>query len=314
MDKLSRRNFIALTATGALGAGVLAGRGLRTDAPGEAISFVVDPTVKNPTDKVRLGKTDLKISLVGVGTGTNGWNHQSNQTRLGQESFTRLIRHAHDSGITFFDLADQYGTNPYFSRAMQGVPRDRYIIQTKTNSRDPQQARQDIDRFLRELGTDHIDVLIIHCVTEADWTTRYRGVMDVMEEARQKGKIRAHGVTCHSYEALQAAAASAWVDTNQVRWNARAAHADADVETLRKLFAQMRGKGQGMVGMKVVGQGDIVRGADAMSPASCFRFQIESGVVDAFVVGVEKLDHIDELLRGTQVALAELGYRTVVPA
>ena len=314
MNKLSRRNFIALTATGALGAGVLASSRPRAEAPGEAVAFVIDPTIKNPTDKVRLGKTDLKISVVGVGTGTNGWNHQSNQTRLGQESFTRLMRHAHDSGITFFDLADQYGSNPYFSRAMQGIARDRYVIQTKTNSRDPQQARQDIDRFLRELHTDYLDVLIVHCVTEKDWTTRYRGVMDVLEEAKQKGKIRAHGVTCHSYEALQAAAASPWVETNQVRWNPRAVHADADVETLRKLFAQMRGKGQGMVGMKVVGQGDIVRGADALAPASCFRFQIESGVVDAFVVGVEKLEHIDELLRGTQVAIAELGYRTVVPA
>ena len=314
MDKLSRRNFIALTATGALGAGVLASRTLRPDAVAASPAFVVDPAIKNPTDKVRLGKTGLKISLVGIGTGTSGWNHQSNQTRLGQESFTRMMRHAHDSGITFFDLADQYGSNPYFSRAMQGVARDRYVIQTKTNNRDPQAARRDIDRFLRELNTDYIDVLIVHCVTEADWTTRYRGVMDVLEEAKQRGKIRAHGVTCHSYEALQAAAASPWVETNQVRWNPRAAHADADVPTLRKLFAEMRGKGQGMVGMKVVGQGDIVRGTDALPPASCFRFQIESGVVDAFVVGVEKLEHIDELLRGTQVAIAELGYRTVVPA
>jgi len=312
MDRLSRRNFIALTATGALGAGVLAGRGLHADAPAEAAAFVVDPAIKNPTDKVRLGKTGLKISVVGIGTGTVGVNHQSNQTRLGQEAFTRLMRHAHDSGITFFDLADQYGSNPYFGRAMQGVPRTSYVIQTKTNSREPQAVRQDIDRFLRELNTDYLDVLIVHCVTERDWTTRYRGVMDVMEEAKQKGKIRAHGVTCHSFEALQAAAASPWVDTNQVRWNSRARHADAEVETLRKLFAGMRAKGQGMVGMKVVGQGDLVRGDDAMSPASCFHFQIESGVVDAFVVGVEKLEHIDELLRGTQVALAELGYRTVV--
>src|SRR5918912_32422 len=237
MDKLSRRNFLALTATGALGAGVLASRGLRPEAVAASPAFVVDPAIKNPTDKVRLGKTGLKISLVGIGTGTNGWNHQSNQTRLGQEGFTRMMRHAHDSGITFFDLADQYGSNPYFSRAMQGVPRDRYVIQTKTNSRDPKAAREDIDRFLRELNTDYLDVLIVHCVTEADWTTRYRGVMDVMEEAKQRGKIRAHGVTCHSYEALQAAAASPWVDTNQVRWNSRARHADAEVETLRKLFA-----------------------------------------------------------------------------
>lgn len=314
MKKLSRRNFMALTATGALGAGVIAGRGLHADAPAEPMAFVVDPAIKNPTDKVSLGKTGLKISVVGIGTGSHGWNHESNQTRLGQESFTRLMRHANDNGITFFDLADQYGSNPYFARAMKGVPRDRYLIQTKTNSREPEKARQDIDRFLRELNTDYIDVLIVHCVTEKDWTTRYRGVMDVMEEAKQKGKIRAHGVTCHSFEALQAAAASPWVETNQVRWNARAMHGDADVETLRKHFAGMRAKGQGMLGMKVVGQGDLVQGAGAMSPAACFRFQIESGVVDGFVVGVEKVEHIDEMLRGTQIALAELGYRRVVPA
>ena len=314
MDKLSRRNFIALTATGALGAGVLASRGLHPEAAAGTPAFVVNPAVKNATDKVPLGKTGLKISVVGIGTGTVGVNHQSNQTRLGQEAFTRLMRHAHDSGVTFFDLADQYGSNPYFGRAMQGVARDRYVIQTKTNSRDPQAVRQDIDRFLREMNTDYLDVLIVHCVTEGDWTTRYRGVMDAMEEAKQRGKIRAHGVTCHSYEALQAAAASPWVETNQVRWNSRARHADAEVPTLRKLFAGMRGKGQGMVGMKVVGQGDLVRGDDALSPASCFRFQIESGVVDAFVVGVERPEHIDELLRGTQLAIAELGYRTVLPA
>ena len=287
---------------------------IATEAPGKALAYVVDPTIKSPTDKVSLGKTGLKISLVGIGTGTHGWNHESDQTRQGQETFTRLMRHAHDNGITFFDLADQYGSNPYFCRAMQGVARDSYIIQTKSNSRDFKGVQQDIDRFLRELNTDVLDVLILHCVTERDWTTRYRGAMDAMEEAKQKGKIRAHGVTCHSFEALQAAAASPWVDTNQVRWNARAMHGDADVETLRKQFAQMRGKGQGMIGMKVVGQGDIVNGPNPSSPASCFRFQIESGVVDAFVVGVEKIDHIDEMLRGTHVALAELGYRSIVPA
>jgi predicted aldo/keto reductase-like oxidoreductase len=259
-----------------------------------------------------LGKSGLMASLVGIGTGTIGINHASNQTRLGQEAFDRLMRHALDSGITFFDLADQYGSMPFFGRAMKGIPRDRYLIQSKTNSREPQKARDDIDRFLRELGTDHIDSLIVHCVTEADWTTRYRGVMDVFEEAKQQGKIRAHGVTCHDFGALKAAAASDWVQINQVRFNPMAKHMDADVETARALFAKMRAKGQGMIGMKVVGQGDIVNGAKALAPEACYRFQIESGVVDAFVIGVEKTEHIDQMLRGTQVALNELGYR--VPA
>jgi predicted aldo/keto reductase-like oxidoreductase len=94
--------------------------------------------------------------------------------------------------------------------------------------------------------------LIIHCVTQPDWTTRYRGVMDVFAEAKERGKIRAHGVTCHNFGALQSAAVSDWVQINQVRWNPRGAHMDADVETARALFKQMRARRQGMIGMKVV--------------------------------------------------------------
>jgi hypothetical protein len=89
---------------------------------------------------------------------------------------------------------------------------------------------------------------------------------------------------------------------------------DADVETARTLFKQMRAKGQGMIGMKVVGQGDLLDGARKLSPTECFRFQIESGVVDAFVVGVEATSHVDELLKGTQVALNEAGYRMIASA
>jgi aryl-alcohol dehydrogenase-like predicted oxidoreductase len=313
MTRVSRREFMGATfgATAIAGAGFLIAKHPLAGDSIVAGSATVDSSVKTPTDRVHLGKSGLTVSLVGVGTGSVGWAHASNQTRLGQEAFTRLMRHALDNGITFFDLADQYGTNPYFRKAMQGVPRDRYVIQTKSDSRDPQKAREDIDRFLKELNTDHIDSLIIHCVTEGDWTTRYRGVMDVFEEAKRAGKIRAHGVTCHSLAALQAAAASDWVQINQVRWNPRGAHMDADVQTVGELFRKMRGKGQGMIGMKVVGQGDIVSGSKSLTPEACFRFQIASSAVDSFVVGVEKIDHIDELLRGTQVALNEFGYRII---
>jgi len=310
MDKLSRREFIgtAVAATGIVGAGSLVGGKLRSRSEPSPGAFIIDPSIKSPTDKVKLGKSGLEVSVVGIGTGTVGWNHESNQTRLGQEAFTRLVRHAFDSGVTFFDLADQYGSNPYFGKAIKGISRDRYVIQTKTNSREPDVVRKDIDRFLGELGTDYIDSLIVHCVTTADWTTQYRGVMDVMEEARQRGKIRAHGVTCHDFGALKSAAASDWVQINQVRWNPRRAHMDADVETARALFRQMRSNGQGMIGMKVVGQGDIV-GSKGLSPEACFRFQIESAVVDAFVVGVESTQQIDQLIHGTQLAISELGYR-----
>jgi aryl-alcohol dehydrogenase-like predicted oxidoreductase len=318
MSKMNRREFLGTTiaATGVCVAGsAIVKSGLSSGVvPENGPTLVIDHSVKSPTDRVRLGRSGLKVSMVGIGTGTIGYAHSSNQTRLGQEEFTRLIRHSLDQGINFFDLADAYGSHALFSKAMKGVPRDRYIIQTKTDNRDPQGARDDIARFLTELETTYIDSLIIHCVTAPDWTTRYRGVMDVLEEAKQQGKIRVCGVTCHSFEALQAAEASDWVQINQVRWNPRRAHMDADVETVRALFSKMRGKGQGMIGMKVVGQGDLVNGDRPASPAECFRFQVESGVVDAFVVGVEKTEHVDQLIAGTQVALKELGYRALLTA
>ncbi len=307
MSKLSRREFLgaAIATTSAVTAGTLV---IKTLANRGTESGIIRDSI-TPTTKVPLGKSGIKASVVGIGTGSIGWGHNSNQTRLGQAEFTGLMRHAFDSGINFFDLADSYGSHPYFKVAVNGIPREQYVIQTKTDNREPNAVRKDIDRFMDELGTDYIDSLIIHCVTEADWTTRYRGVMDVISEAKQKGKVRAHGVTCHSFDALKAAAASDWVQINQIRWNPKAAHMDAGVETARSLFKSMRAKGQGMIGMKVVGQGDLVNGSRKLSPEECFRFQIESGVVDAFVVGVERIDHIDVMLRGTQLALNELGYR-----
>lgn len=318
MKKIGRREFLvaAVATAGLSSAGALfkdwhpatvAGAS-GPDDPNAPLRVIRSLT---PTSQVPLGKSGLKVSMVGLGTGSIGWGRRSNQTRLGQDEFTRLMRHAFDRGINFFDLADAYGSHPYFAEAMKGVPRDRYVIQTKSDSRDPQGAREDIDRFLRELHTDYLDSLIIHCVTMPDWTETYRGVMDVFAEAKRQGKIRAHGVTCHNFGALQSAAASDWVQINQVRWNPGRSHMDNEVETVRALFKQMRAKGQGMIGMKVVGQGDLLGGARKLSPAECFRFQVESGVVDAFVVGVEATSHVDELLHGTQIALNEVGYRAV---
>jgi len=312
MRKLSRREFFgtAIATAGVTSTSAAIFTHWRSTTRQITASEPVIRGSMTPTSQVSLGKSGLHVSMVGVGTGSIGWAHRSNQTQLGQGEFTRLMRHAFDRGINFFDLADSYGSHSYFAEAMKGVPRDRYVIQTKTDNRDPQGAREDIDRFLRELRTDYIDSLIIHCVTIPDWTERYRGVMDVFAEAKRGGKIRAHGVTCHNFGALETAAASDWVQVNQVRWNPGRAHMDADVETARALFQKMRAKGQGMIGMKVVGQGDLLGGARRLSPADCFRFQVESAVVDAFVVGVEATSHVDELLRGTQIALNEVGYRS----
>lgn len=313
MGKFNRREFLtaAVAGTGAAATAALLWDGQTANSQHRSSDFIIDPTIKSPTDKVSLGKSGITVSLVGIGTGSGGWARQSNQTRLGQPEFTKQIRYAFDNGINFFDLADQYGSHPFFTRAVKGIARDKYVVQTKSTSRQAKAAREDIDRFLKELNTDYIDSLIIHNVTEPDWTTRYQEVMEVFAEAKKAGKIRSHGVTCHSFSALQAAEASDWVQINQVRWNSRESHMDADVKTASALFERMRRKGQGMIGMKVVGQGSLVEGDKALTPEECFKFQIESGVVDAFVIGVQKIEHIEQLLKGTQTALNQIKYKII---
>ncbi len=167
MRKLGRREFLeaAVTTAGVSSAGAVIFKRWHP-ATLTGISEIGDANATfslvrsmTPTSQVSLGKSGLRVSMVGIGTGSIGWGHRSNQTQLGQSEFTPLMRHAFDRGINFFDLADSYGSHPYFAEAMKGVPRDRYVIQTKTDNRDSQGAREDIDRFLHELRTDYIDSL-----------------------------------------------------------------------------------------------------------------------------------------------------------
>jgi predicted aldo/keto reductase-like oxidoreductase len=163
---------------------------------------------------------------------------------------------------------------------------------TKSDHRNPAQMRADLDRFRKELGIDYIDIVLIHCVTEGDWTTRYQGVMDVLSEAKHKGIIRAHGCSCHSIEALRAAAASPWVEVDLVRLNPIGSHMDADPDTVISVIKQMRAQGKGIIGMKILGQGDMRH-----KPGEALRYALNSGVLDAFTIGAESPQEQKDLVQ-----------------
>src|SRR5271157_5840553 len=129
-------------------------------------------------DNVTLGKTGIKTSRLAMGTGTVGSGHHSNQTALGVQGLSDLLLNGYDHGLRFFDAADSYGSHPHVAEALKHVPRDKVTVLTKTWARDYKGVQADLDRFRQELGIDHMDVVLMHCVTEADWTTRFRGAMD----------------------------------------------------------------------------------------------------------------------------------------
>ncbi|MDI3255051.1 aldo/keto reductase [Pseudacidobacterium ailaaui] len=242
------------------------------------------------TDIVVLGKTGIRTSRLAMGTGTIGYGGSSNQTRNG--SATRLLLNGYNNGLLFFDTADSYGSHPYVAEALQHIPREKVTVMTKCDSRDPKAARADLYRFLKELKTDYIDICLIHCVTEDDWTERYRGVMDVFSEAKEKGIIRHHGVSCHSIGALRAAAKSPWVEIDLVRLNPVGAYMDADPHTVMGVIQEMRTQGKGIVGMKILGQGAMRTRQD-----EALRFALGTGVLDAFTIGAENIEEQEDLIR-----------------
>ena len=157
---------------------------------------------KSPTDKVTLGKTGIQVSLIGMGTGSIGSGQASNQTRLGVKGFTRVVRHALDHGIRFFDVADQYGSHVYLREALKGVPRDQYVIQTKTHATNVPDARSHLERYRLELGVDYIDIVLLHCMQKAGWPAENQGSMEYLMKAKEEKIIRAHGTSCHGMDPL----------------------------------------------------------------------------------------------------------------
>jgi 1-deoxyxylulose-5-phosphate synthase len=305
MDSINRREFVEKVA---VAAGVLAlGATEEADAQQKP---------RKITDKVKLGKTGLTSSLLGIGTGSVGWNKASNQTRLGQKKFTELIQHAYENGIRFFDVADQYGSHPYLKEAKQGLPRDKFLIQTKSNSRTAKELRADLDRFRKELDVDYLDIVLMHCVVEPDWNKRFAECKDVLSEAKEKGIIRAHGCSCHTLEALEAAAADPWVEVDLARFNPWGMHMDnrpnepreKAPEYVKPVLEKMRKAGKAVIGMKILAQGDMLKAEDRLARArESLRFALGSKAIDMMTIGFESPQQITEILGETRVALAEIG-------
>jgi len=290
--KQTRRKFIQSTT---LAAGSL----LLGAKYASGVDIASKPTFA-AADEVNLGKSGLKVTRLMLGTGMKGGQRQSNHTRMGIEKFTTLVRGAHERGLRFFDLADLYGTHDYFTQSMKGVPRDDYSLTTKiwwSKGGIPEEERPDADavvnRFLKELKTDHLDLVLLHCVTSEKWPNELQKQMELLAGLKKKGVIRAHGVSCHSLVALQAAAKDPWVDSIHARINPYGASMDGKPEKILEVLREAKANGKGVVGMKIIGEGRFRD--DGEKKKESVRFALKSGCVDVLLVGCENLTELDEV-------------------
>ena len=288
--KIQRREFLKQSAAGV--GGLLLGSELLLAAEKKPSKF-------DPYETVTLGKTKIKVSRVGFGTGMRGGNRQSNQTRLGKERFENLLRFSFDRGVRLFDLADLYGSHPYVIPALQGIPREKYAVVSKLwfrrggiPDRERPAAEVVVQRFLKELKTDYIDILQLHCVTSEKWQNELEGYMNDLAKLKKKGMIRAHGMSFHSLKALSIVPKEPWVDVVHARINHTGDKMDGKPEVVVPVLQQIHQAGKGIIGMKLVGEGKY-RHSDALRN-EVLDFVLNLGCVNAMVVGFEKKWETDD--------------------
>ena len=288
MIRVSRRDFLRTTTTAA--GALIAGGSLHP----------VKAAKQSATDWVTLGNSGIKVTRLAFGTGTMGGRVQR---ELGQEKFTRLVRHAYDRGIRFFETADNYDQmHEMLAVALKGIPRDTYKLMTKYRLRETDTPQITLDRFRRELNSEYFDILLLHCVRTPEWPEQFKALRDAFDEFKDKKAILAHGASCHGLLPLRAFPGTKWLDVALLRVNHNGTRMDSlggrdtdqgDVKEVVAHVKKVRGQGTGVIGMKLMGEGQFRTPEDR---DKSLEFVMKLGAVDAVTIGYKSPAEIDEAI------------------
>ena len=281
----SRRDFLKTS----VAAGVLSGLG------------VAQTTKRSATDWVTLGKSNVKVTRLAFGTGTHGGRVQR---ELGQPEFTRLVRHAYDRGIRFFETAESYhGMPEMLSIALKGIPRDSYKLMTKYSTPASGDPAPKIDQFRKQLDTEYIDILLLHCLRPPTWKTDYSSLEDGLSEAKDKKVILAKGASVHGLPALRTFPGNQWLEIAMIRMNHNGTRMDTpeqkevdvpgNVDEVVAHTKKVHAQGMGVISMKLCGEGRFTTAEDR---DAAMKFAMNLGCVDAVTIGFKNTAEIDEAI------------------
>ena len=266
---------------------------------------------RSATDWVTLGKSDVKVTRLAFGTGTHGGRIQR---ELGQKDFTRLVRHAYERGIRFFESADNYDQmHEMLAEALKGIPRENYRLMTKLRwqnlAREGYKPMDDIERFRRELNSDYFDIFLLHNVKTNTWPKDLEPLRDALSEAKHKQLIRCHGCSGHGLLPIRAYPGNSWIDVALMRVNHDGTRMDnlrdeAGVPGVREevlpTIEKVHAQGTGVLGMKIMGEGKFI--TPEQRDAS-IKFVMQFGKVDAVTIGFKSTAEIDEAIERMNIHL-----------
>ena len=260
------------------------------------------------TDLVNLGKTNVKVTRLAFGTGSMGGQVQR---ELGQDQFTRLVRHAYDRGIRFFETSESYAEmHKMLGIALQGVPRDSYQLMSKVTTRDGVDPQAKIDELRKLANTEYFDVMLLHFQHTATWPTDTLKWQDGVQEAQSKKVVLVRGASVHGLPALRQVPDNKFLELAMIRMNQKGTRMDAeqyDTEGLGNVsevvthVKQVRKQGMGVISMKLVGEGSFTNREDRQA---AMKFAFKNAGVNAVTVGYKNTAEVDEAIENLNLALA----------
>jgi aryl-alcohol dehydrogenase-like predicted oxidoreductase len=239
-----------------------------------------------------LGKTGVQVPIIGYGTAPLG-KIKLMDAPLIQKS-EALLNHAIDMGITYLDTSPDYGSQPKLGPVMK-TRRDEVFLATKINKREKQDVLDEIQQNLKELQTDHVDLVQIHALNAmADLETALApdGAIAALEEAKRQGMVRFVGITGHARPwVLRHALERYDFDTVLVATGMVDRLVNGPEEVLLPLCQE---KNVGVIAMKVYGHGELKQREYAL------RYSLSLPAVSLAILGMEEESQIDENVRLAQ--------------
>jgi 1-deoxyxylulose-5-phosphate synthase len=273
-----------------------------------AVSSAVTSSKASATDWVTLGKSNVQVTRLALGTGTHSG---AQQRHLGQEEFTRLVRYAYDKGIRFFETADAYqGMPEMLAVALKGIPRDSYRLMTKYDVHHSEDPKEAVLRLNRALGTDYVDIMLLHCVRSPNWPEETKHIQDAFQDAKEKKLVRSHGASVHGKQALAAFPGNPFLDVAMIRMNHNGTRMDTpslqDIDDKGDLpfvvdhMKRTKAAGVGIISMKLVGEGRFKNPEDRQA---ALNYAFQKAGVDSVTIGFGSPSEIDEAIQRIGTAL-----------
>ena len=293
MARYSRRDFLKTS----LAAGAIASAG----------TLPLHADRQTATDWVTLGKSDVKVTRLAFGTGSMSG---AVQRELGQEQFTKLVRHAYDRGIRFYETAESYGEmHKMLGIALQGLPRESYRIMSKVSTFHDVDPQVKFDELRTLAKTEYFDIMLLHYQHTPTWPTDTARWQEGIQKAQERKVIISRGASVHGLPALRQVPKMEWLDVAMIRMNHNGTRMDAeipdgpdrgDVDEVVGHVQQARKAGMGIISMKLVGEGVFNR----EDRQKAMRFAFKHAGVDAVTVGYKSPAEVDEAIENLNLALA----------